>query len=316
MVGYPSGKTFAGVSDKLIDITFVLDWYPNAIHSYLYAAQEKGYFKDAGLNVTLLVPAQSSDPLTLVATGKADIGTYYTTSTIIALANEDVPVVSIATLTQGSLGSITALASSGFESPADFKGKIIGYPGGEPYDMINVLKSVGLDKEDVTFVNVGWDSMTALSSKRADVVLGCWINHEILYLNRNGYETKSWFVSDYGVPLSYSLVYVANKNKLNQKREAYAKFLEAVTKDYEFVKQNPQKGLDLVLNNQDSQNFPLEKDIEAKSLSIVSEIFTRGGKKFLTTDPDIWQQNIEYLYDNNIIKKKVAVSDVVVELIK
>ena len=40
-------------SGKLEDVDLVLDWYPNAIHSFIYVAMEKGYFKDEGLKVNI-----------------------------------------------------------------------------------------------------------------------------------------------------------------------------------------------------------------------------------------------------------------------
>ena len=55
------------------EISIMLDWYPNAVHSAIYVAQEKGYFKDEGLNVKIEMPADTNDPLKLAATGKVDL---------------------------------------------------------------------------------------------------------------------------------------------------------------------------------------------------------------------------------------------------
>lgn len=60
----------AGDSKKLKDVTIMLDWYPNAVHSFIYAAQEKGYFKKEGLNVKVQFPANPTDSLNLAAAGK------------------------------------------------------------------------------------------------------------------------------------------------------------------------------------------------------------------------------------------------------
>ncbi len=57
----------AGDSKKLKDVTIMLDWYPNAVHSFIYAAQEKGYFKKEGLNVKVQFPANPTDSLNLAA---------------------------------------------------------------------------------------------------------------------------------------------------------------------------------------------------------------------------------------------------------
>ena len=62
---------------QLEDFTIVLDWYPNAIHSFLYTAIEKGYFAEEGLNLVINFPANTNDGISLPAAGKADVGMYY-----------------------------------------------------------------------------------------------------------------------------------------------------------------------------------------------------------------------------------------------
>ena len=55
----------------------VLDWYPNALHAFLYEAIEKGYYAEEGLKINIRFPSNTNDALSLVAAGKADIGLYY-----------------------------------------------------------------------------------------------------------------------------------------------------------------------------------------------------------------------------------------------
>ena len=52
----------------------VLDWYPNALHAFLYTAIERGYFADEGLDVNIRFPANDNDAIALTAAGKAEIG--------------------------------------------------------------------------------------------------------------------------------------------------------------------------------------------------------------------------------------------------
>ncbi len=58
-----SGDTADGQDDgELETIDVVLDWYPNAVHAFLYEAEEKGYFAEEGLQVNILFPSNASDP--------------------------------------------------------------------------------------------------------------------------------------------------------------------------------------------------------------------------------------------------------------
>src|SRR5690625_6750628 len=64
-------------NDEKETVSIMLDWYPNAVHSYLYVAQEKGYFEDENIDVEFQFPANPTDPLTLAASGKITMGLYY-----------------------------------------------------------------------------------------------------------------------------------------------------------------------------------------------------------------------------------------------
>ena len=59
----PGTKTF----------TVMLDWFPNADHAPLYAAIAHGDFRSVGLDVRPLVPAETAEPLKLLAAGKVDM---------------------------------------------------------------------------------------------------------------------------------------------------------------------------------------------------------------------------------------------------
>ena len=63
-------------SSSLKKIDFILDWTPNTNHTGLYVAKEKGYFKDAGLDVDIKLPPEDSSS-DLIINGKAPFGIYF-----------------------------------------------------------------------------------------------------------------------------------------------------------------------------------------------------------------------------------------------
>ena len=81
-----------GAEDNLHHLTVVLAWYPNALHAFLYEAQEKGYFAEQGLDGDIQSPAGVNDAMSMVAAGKADIGLYYQQDVIQARAEQNVPI--------------------------------------------------------------------------------------------------------------------------------------------------------------------------------------------------------------------------------
>ena len=76
-------------SGELRELDVVLDWYPNALHAFLYEAIDKGYYAEEGLKVNIRFPSNTNDALSLVAAGKADIGLYYQHDVIQARANQN-----------------------------------------------------------------------------------------------------------------------------------------------------------------------------------------------------------------------------------
>ena len=90
----------------LEDFSIVLDWYPNAVHSFIYTAIEKGYYAEEGLNVHVQFPANTNDAITMTAAGQADAGLYYQPNIISTATNQDVPVRILGTIVQHPLNIV------------------------------------------------------------------------------------------------------------------------------------------------------------------------------------------------------------------
>ena len=73
----------------LKELDVVLDWYPNALHAFMYVAMEKGYYADEGLKINIRFPSNANDAISLVAAGQADIGLYYQQDVIQARAEQN-----------------------------------------------------------------------------------------------------------------------------------------------------------------------------------------------------------------------------------
>ena len=173
--GQPSGE------GGLREIDVVLDWYPNALHAFLYEAIEKGYYEAEGLKVNIRFPSNANDAISLVAAGQAEIGLYYQQDVIIARANQDVPVKSIGAVVQGPLNIVLSLAEKNIHSPEDLVGKTIGYAGTELSEALirSIMAYVGADSSDVTMIDVGFDLMSSMTTGNVDATIGCLVNHEV-----------------------------------------------------------------------------------------------------------------------------------------
>src|SRR5262245_24262410 len=106
-------------------LKLALDWYPNANHLGLFIAQEKGYFRQENLDVTLYTPVDPSTVLQTVGSGTDDFGISYQPDVLLARA-QGVPVVSVAGLVPHPLSSVMGLKSSGICSQRDMVSKMVG----------------------------------------------------------------------------------------------------------------------------------------------------------------------------------------------
>ena len=157
-------------SDDLQHLTVVLDWYPNALHAFLYEAQEKGYFAEEGLDVDIQSPAGVNDAMSMVAAGKADIGLYYQQDVIQARAEQNVPIKSIGAVVQGPLNIILSLKDKNITKPKDLEGKTVGYAGTELSEALvrSIMQSNGADPNSVNMVDVGFDLMSSMTTGNVD----------------------------------------------------------------------------------------------------------------------------------------------------
>ncbi len=301
----------------LEDFNIVLDWYPNAIHSFLYVAQEKGYFAEEGLNLVINFPANTNDGISLPAAGKADIGIYYLQDAILTAVEENVPIVSVGAVTQSSLNVVISLKESGIAGAADLAGKRIGYAGTvlSEAQIASMLEYAGLSADDCEFVDVGFDLLTATTTGQVDATTGNMVNHEVPQLEEEGFEINYFYPTDYGVPECYELVFLAGKDAVENNPEKIQRFLRACQKGFDFMKENPEEALQILLANQNAENFPLSETVETESMNILLPVMETEEASFLHQEVSVWQENADWLYERGILSEQTDVSDLVVNLL-
>ncbi len=293
--------------DNLKEVSIILDWYPNAVHSFLYTAVEKGYFKDEGIKLNIIYPSSPSDSLTLPAAKKADIGISYLNSVIMARANENVPIKSFGAILQRSVNTVISLKEKNITSPKDFQNKIAGTSGGvlsETY-LKSMMISQNLDPNSLKITDVGFELLTSMITNQVDFTIGNMINHEVPVIKEKGIDINYFLIDNFGIPQAYELLLVANDELLNQNKDTYTKVLKAMQKGFEDVKNNPSESLNLLLSKQAVDQFPLSETVERESLEILLPIMETPQNKFLTQTKKVWENNVNWLYENGIIQKKL-----------
>jgi len=158
-------------TSHLKPLTLVLDWFVNPDHAPIFVAQQQGFFKQQGLDVKIISPADPSDPPKLVAAGKADLALTYQPQLVMQVS-QGLPLVRIASLIDTPLDCLAVNAASHIYSIADLKGKTIGYSSGaiDQATLKIMLEHHGLSLNDVKLINVRYGLTQALMADKVDAV--------------------------------------------------------------------------------------------------------------------------------------------------
>lgn len=316
--GADNGAAQSASSGKeaLRELTVVLDWYPNALHTFLYQAEEAGYFAEEGLTVNIQSPAGTNDAMSMVAAGKADIGLYYQQDVIQARVEQDVPVKSVAAVVQAPLNIILSLEEKDITEPKDLVGKTVGYAGTELSEALvhSIMQSSGADSSDVTLVDVGFDLMSSMTTGNVDATIGCLVNHEVPQMEKEGFAVNYFFPDDFGVPQYYEGIFLASDEMIENEPDVIASFLRACQKGFADFKNQPDETLQVLLDNQDEANFALDPDVEKKSTETLLPLMETADAPFLSQSEACWQENIDWMYDEGLISEKPEVSEVMVNI--
>ncbi|GAB2640639.1 ABC transporter substrate-binding protein [Kribbella swartbergensis] len=143
-----------GEDSGLQKVSYLTSFNTFGREAYAYVALEKGYFKDAGFDVTINPGSGTVDVMKLVAGGQADYGIGDFTATVITLGKQKLPVTTVGMIHQRSLAAIVALEGGTISKPQDLVGKRIGdQPGSTNQVMFPVYaQAVGIDPNSVKFV--------------------------------------------------------------------------------------------------------------------------------------------------------------------
>jgi NitT/TauT family transport system substrate-binding protein len=186
-----------GASGSLHHLTVGLTYIPNIQFAPFYVADSLGYYRDAGLNVTLRHHSFSEDEFGAVSVGKEDV-VFGGGDEMLQARDNKISLVDVATVFTKYPVALIVPADSPIHTAADLRGHTIGTPGpyGETYfGLLALLQSAGLTTSDVTIQNIGFTQEPALLGHKVDAVMGYVNNEPILFQNDN-FAVRTLALSD------------------------------------------------------------------------------------------------------------------------
>ena len=231
----------AAATDK---ITLLLDWFVNPDHGPIIIAEEKGYFKDAGLDVEVIAPADPADPPKLVAAGRAELAISYQPQLHLQVA-EGLPLVRVGTLVATPLNCLLVLENGPVKSIADLRGGKVGFSvaGVEEALLTTILERNGVGLDEIDLVNVNWSLSPSLMSGQVDAVIGAFRNFELNQMDIEGVKGRCFYLEEEGLPAYDELIYIANRDSMN--KDVIRRFLQATELATQYIINHPQESWDI-----------------------------------------------------------------------
>jgi putative hydroxymethylpyrimidine transport system substrate-binding protein len=229
--------------------TLVLDFTPNAVHSGIYAAQQQGFYRNAGIDLTIRQPGASTDAPQLLEAGRADFAILDIHDLGIA-REHGLDLVGLMPIVQRPLASVIARADGPVRRPRDLEGHTAGVTG-LPSDEAVVDSEVSADGGDparVDRVTIGFNAVSSLASGKVDAATGFW-NAEAVTLREKGVPIRVFKVDRYGAPPYPELVIAASRQTLEARPHLVESLIAATTRGYEFAVANPGVALDDLLES-------------------------------------------------------------------
>jgi putative hydroxymethylpyrimidine transport system substrate-binding protein len=282
-------------------VELMLDYFPNADHAGIYAAQAGGDFEQAGLDVAIRQPPDPAAPIKQVAAGRVDLAISYEPE-VLRARDQGLPVVSVAAIVQKPLTSIISLPEAKIREPADLEGKTVGTAGIDYQSayLHTILLEAGVAPDTVKERNVGFGLTPALLTGKVDAVLGAFWNYEGTELRLKDKRPRIIRMDEAGVPSYNELVLVANERSLDRDADKIRAFIGALSRGTRDLRQNPDTAIDGLLDANPDLDPELQRAVVEVTLPL---FFPPRGRPFGWQDPAQWDAFAAWMKDSRLLDR-------------
>ena len=302
-----SGENTAPVQAAKQDVrklTFVLDWTPNTNHTGIYVAREKGYFKDAGLEVEIVQPPENGAEV-LAASGKAQFAMSFQDSLAPAFSGDNpLPVTAVAGVIQHNTSGIISRRGEGMDRPKGLEGKKYAtwnLPV-EKATIKDVMEADGGDFDKVELIpSTVTDEVTALRTKSVDAI---WIFYAWAGVKTEleGLETDYFAFADLDSVFDfYTPVIIANNTFLAEEPETARAFLDAVSRGYEFSIEHPQEAGEILCKAAPE----LDPDLVKASQEYLADKYQADAPQWGYIDQERWDAYYAWLNEKGLTETPI-----------
>jgi len=286
-------------------VTVLLDWVPNTNHTGMYVAIERGFYRQQGLEVSIIQPSEGG-PAGLIAAGQGDFGiSYQEQVTFARTAAEPLPVVAIAAIIQHNTSGFASPIDKGIRGPRDFEGKKYG-GWGSPVEEAMIKALMEKDQADFSkteIVTIGAiDFFTAVKE---------YVDYTWIYYGWDGVaaELKNFpihfiLLQDYAPELDfYTPVIIAREALVEKEPEFIRKFLKATQMGYQYSIENPISAVQDLLKHAPE----IDPDIAIASQKYLADQYLADAASWGVMEEKRWEDYARWMVERGLIETMLDV---------
>lgn len=235
------GSTSAASAADKMDLT--LNWLAQPFQSGFFLAKEKGFYEEAGIDLTIIEGKGSTSTAQIAAAGSTDVG-FVSAATAISLISKGAPLKIISEVVHGNFQTVASMESSDITEPKDLVGKTVAVcPGCAQLPMLKaMLAKAGIEEGAVSIQNVDQSAhISMLEEGKIDAVAGD-PNTISIEVEERGGKVRNMYFKDWGIgQISYALI--ARGDKLEATPDLYKRFVAASLRGWRAVIDDPEAAI-------------------------------------------------------------------------
>lgn len=290
-------------------ITVCLDWTPNTNHTGMYVALDKGYYDEAGLDVTIVQPPENTGAVQVCASGQAQFAVECQ-DTLAPVFTSDSPldVTAVAALLQHNTSGIMSKAGEGMDTPKGLTGKtyLTWDAPVEQAMMKNVINGDGGNWDEVKLIpNVVTDEAQDVNVNPDHAI---WVFYGWGGINAkvNNVDVDYFYFKDINETFDYyTPVLISNNEFLSSNPDAAKAFLKATQKGYEYSIENPEEAAEILIKSDETGSLTGSETLVTESQKWISEQYIADADRWGYIDPQRWDRFYAWLWDNQLIEKEL-----------
>jgi len=278
--------------------SLLLDFTPNAVHTGLYVAVDRGFDRAEGVTLQIRKPGASTDALKLLQSGRVDMAILDIHD--LGLARErDADLVGVMAFVQRPLAAV--LAQPAIRTPRSLEGRRAGVTG-LPSDVAvlrSIVEGAGGDPGRVRRTTIGFEAVKALLARRVDAATAFW-NVEGVALREKRPEIREFRVDDFGAPAYPELVLTVTRETLEDRPALVRATIRGLQRGYAETQDDPESAISTLLGREPG----LDRATLAAQLDAVAPAFTAGASNFGQLRPAVLREWAAWDVEFGILKRR------------